>query len=186
TLYAGTTSGLWKTTNEKDFKRMTPGDWIINSIVIDPNDTQKIIIGTERQGVQISDNGGATFAAANQGFQHQHILDVAIDREHPERALVVLTFDNDAFLATKDGGHTWSTLGAGLKRTDLKHVYAAPTGWWASLNAGGWMKYDESNGKWSRAGMLVADAAPVSPRKGKKVAAAPERKTAAARSQLVA
>jgi photosystem II stability/assembly factor-like uncharacterized protein len=183
TLYAGTTSGLWKTTNEKDFKRITPGDWIINSIVVDPNDTQKIIIGTERQGVQISDNGGATFVAANQGFQHQHILDVAIDREHPERALVVLTFDNDAFLATKDGGRSWSTLGAGLKRTDLKHVYAAPSGWWASLTAGGWMKYDETRGKWSKAGMLVAET-PAAPAKGKKGAAAPARK-AVAGPQLV-
>ena len=36
-----------------------------------------------------------------------------MDREHPERTLVELTFDNDAFLATKDGGTTWTTLGAG-------------------------------------------------------------------------
>jgi photosystem II stability/assembly factor-like uncharacterized protein len=173
TLYAGTTSGLWKTTNEKDFARLTPLNWVINSIVIDPNNTQKIIIGTERQGVQISENGGATFAPANNGFQHQHILDVAMDREHPERALVVLTFDTDAFLATKDGGRNWSTLGPGLKRTDLKHVYAAPTGWWASLGSGGWMKYEETSGKWVKAGMLVSDAATSATfAKGKKGAAA--------------
>jgi photosystem II stability/assembly factor-like uncharacterized protein len=82
-----------------------------------------------------------------------------MDRERPERALVVLTFDTNAFLATKDGGTTWAPLGAGLKRTDLKHVYAAPTGWWASLNNGGWMKYEETNGKWVKAGLFAADAA---------------------------
>jgi len=188
TLYAGTTSGLWKTTNEKDFKRMTPIEWIINSIVIDPNNTQKIIIGTERQGVQISSDGGASFASANNGFQHQHILDVAMDREHPERALVVLTFDTDAFLATKDGGRTWSTLGTGLKRTDLKHVYAAPTGWWASVNAGGLMKYDETKGKWVKAGLLVANATPVvTPARSRKGAAATAKQpVAGAKTQLVA
>jgi photosystem II stability/assembly factor-like uncharacterized protein len=176
-LYAGTTSGLWKTTNEKDFKRITPGDWVINSIVIDPKNTQKIILGTERQGVQVSENGGTTFVSANSGFQHQHILDVAMDREHPERALVVLTFDTDAFLATKDGGRTWSTLGPGLKRTDLRHVYAAPSGWWASVSSGGFMKYEETTGKWVKAGMLLSDiaAAPatasVKGRKGAPVAA---------------
>jgi photosystem II stability/assembly factor-like uncharacterized protein len=157
TLYAGTTSGLWKTVNEKDFKRVTPGDWIINALIIDPKNTQKLIIGTEREGVQISTDGGATFTSANTGFQHQHISDVAMDREHPERALVVLTFDNDAFLATHDGGNSWQTLGPGLKRTELRHVYASPTGWWATLSKGGWMKYDETTKKWEKAGLFVPD-----------------------------
>ena len=156
-LYAGTTSGLWKTTNEKDFKRVTPGDWVINAIIIDPKKPDRLILGTEREGVQISENAGATFTSSNLGFHHQHILDVAMDRENAQRALVVLTFDTDAFLVTKDGGTSWAPLGPGLKRTDLRHVYAAPTGWWASLTAGGWMKYDETAGKWIKAGLFVPE-----------------------------
>ena len=187
-LYAGTTSGLWKTTNERDFKRVTPGDWVVNSILIDQKNPQKIILGTERQGVQISENGGETFTSANVGFQHQHILDVAMDHEHPERALVVLTFDTDAFLATHDGGTSWSALGPGLKRTDLRHVYAAPGAWWASLSNGGWMKYEEATHKWVKAGFFVADAAPVATAapapKGKKgTAAASAAKRPAAKAK---
>jgi len=158
TLYAATTSGLWKTTNEKDFKRITPGDWVINAVVIDPKKPERLIIGTEREGVQISENGGATFTSANIGFHHQHILDVAMDKERAERALVVLTFDTDAFLVTKDGGTSWTPLGPGLKRTDLRHVYAAPNGWWASLTSGGWMKYDDTTNKWVKAGLYVPEA----------------------------
>jgi photosystem II stability/assembly factor-like uncharacterized protein len=160
-LYAGTTSGLWKTTNENDWKRVTPGDWVINAILIDPKHPDRLILGTERQGVQISENGGATFTSSNLGFQHQHILDVAIDHENQERALVVLTFDTDAFLATHDGGTSWSALGSGLKRTELKHVYAAPGGWWASLNNGGWMKYNETAHKWEKAGLYIPEPTPV-------------------------
>jgi photosystem II stability/assembly factor-like uncharacterized protein len=181
TLYAGTTSGLWKTTNEgTEWKRLTPGDWVINAIIIDAKNPQRVILGTEREGVQISENGGQTYTAANAGFHHQHILDVAMDRDRPERALVVLTFDTNAFLATKDGGTTWAPLGPGLKRTDLKHVYAAPTGWWASLNNGGWTKYDETNGKWVKAGLFVPDAtaSASSAAKGKKSAAAAASKPA--------
>ncbi len=166
TLYAGTTSGLWKTTNEgvDQWKRLTPIDWVVNAIFIDPKNPQRIILGTEREGVQISDNGGATFAAANNGFNHQHILDVAVDREHSDHALVVLTFDTNAFLATKDGGANWTTLGPGLKRSDVRHVYAMPNGWWASLANGGLMKYEETSNKWVKAGMFVPDtvATPVS------------------------
>src|SRR6516165_8174738 len=191
TLYAGTTSGLWKTVNEKDFRRLTPGDWIINAMLIDPRNPSKLIIGTEREGVQISNDGGETFVSANNGFHHQHISDVAMDREHPERALVVLTFDNNAFLATKDGGNSWTTLGPGLKRTEVRHVYAAPTGWWASLTNGGWSKYEEPEHKWVRAGLYVPDpttsaTTAKTTTKGKKGAAVPAPKAPAAKQQLSA
>jgi photosystem II stability/assembly factor-like uncharacterized protein len=180
-LYAGTTSGLWKTINEKDFKRVTPVEWIINALVIDQRNPRKLIIGTEREGVQVSNDGGETFTASNAGFHHQHISDVAVDREHPERALVVLTFDNNAFLATQDGGDSWSTLGPGLKRTEVRHVYAAPTGWWATLTNGGWSKYDETARKWVRAGLYVPDptAAPAA-----KTTTAKVMKTAAAKASV--
>ena len=185
TLYAGTTSGLWKTTNEgvDQWKRMTPLEWVVNAIIIDPKNPKKLSIGTERQGVQISEDGGATFTSTNAGFHHQHILDVAMDQDRPERALVVLTFDTNAFLATKDGGTTWTTLGPGLKRTELKHVYAAPTGWIASLANGGLMRYDEAANKWVKSGVYVAAATaqpasqPVT--KGKTGAAAAAKKPAA-------
>jgi photosystem II stability/assembly factor-like uncharacterized protein len=177
TLYAATTSGLWKTVNEKDFKRVTPGDWVINALIIDQKNPRKLIIGTEREGVQISNDAGETFASANVGFHHQHISDVAVDREHPERALVVLTFDNNAFIATNDGGNSWAPLGPGLKRTEMRHVYASPTGWWATMTNGGWSKYDDSTKKWVRAGMYVPDpivvpaAAKTTTAKGKKAPA---------------
>jgi photosystem II stability/assembly factor-like uncharacterized protein len=54
TLYAGTTSGLWKTTSEAgQWKRVTPVDWVVNDIVIDAKNPQRVIIGTEREGVQV-------------------------------------------------------------------------------------------------------------------------------------
>jgi photosystem II stability/assembly factor-like uncharacterized protein len=170
TLYAGTTSGLWKSTDDGAvWKRVTPGDWVINAIVIDPRDANRVVLGTERHGVQVSDNAGATFRASNNGFHHMRILDVAIDRARPERALLVLSYDVQPFLATRDGGATWSALGAGLKRSELRRAYATPSGFWASLNSGGLMRYDEASGKWVRAGVMAASAlvAPAAPARGK-------------------
>jgi photosystem II stability/assembly factor-like uncharacterized protein len=152
--------------------------------VIDPKNTQRVIIGTEREGVQISEDGGATFSAANTGFHHQHILDVAMDRDRPERELVVLTFDTNAFLATKDGGATWAPLGPGLKRTDLKRVYASPSGWWASLSKGGLMKYEETSAKWVRAGLFAADSSAAPSAKSKKAVAA-RHTTASSKAPLL-
>jgi photosystem II stability/assembly factor-like uncharacterized protein len=85
------------------------------------------------------------------------VLDVAVDRERPEREIVVLVSDANAFLATKDGGRTWVPLGPGLKRTDLKHIYASPIGWWASLHKGGLMRYQETSANWVRCGLFYDD-----------------------------
>jgi photosystem II stability/assembly factor-like uncharacterized protein len=187
TLYAGTTSGLWKTTSEAgQWKRLTPVDWVINAMVIDPKNSQRVIIGTEREGVQISEDGGATFASANVGFHHQHILDVAMDRERPERELVVLTFDTNTFLATKDGGNTWAPLGPGLKRTDMKHVYASPIGWLATLKQGGLMKYVETSAKWMRVGLLASDFVSVTSSDSKKGASARRSGSSSRAPQLLA
>lgn len=183
-LYAGTTSGLWKTVNDKDFKRVTPVEWIINALIIDPQNPKKLIIGTEREGIQISNDGGETFVSSNIGFHHQHLSDVAVDRDHPERALVVLTFDTNAFISTKDGGNNWTTLGPGLKRTELRHVYAAPTGWWATLTNGGWVKYDESAHKWERAGLFVSD--PVTPAAAKSTTTKGKKSTTSSKATTTA
>src|SRR5260370_12080865 len=85
------------------------------------------------------------------------VLDVAVDRERPERKLVVLASDINAFLATKDGGSTWAPLGPGLKRTDLKHVYASPIGCWPSLNKRRLMRYQETSPQWVRCGLFYDD-----------------------------
>lgn len=157
TLYAGTTSGLWKTSDDgATWNRVTPLEWVVNAVVIDSRDTSHLTIGTERFGVQTSEDGGKTFRASNDGFNHEHILDVAVDGARPERALVVLTHDVQPFIVTRDGGSTWTPLGPGLKRIDMRRAYATPTGWWASLNKGGLVRYDETLGKWVAAGKLVA------------------------------
>ncbi|HTZ46016.1 MAG TPA: hypothetical protein VMH20_00385 [Verrucomicrobiae bacterium] len=184
TLYAGTTSGLWKTVNEKDFRRITPGDWIINAMIIDKKNPKKLIIGTEREGVQVSNDAGETFVSANVGFHHMHIEDVAVDRDHPGTALVLLTFDENAFISTKDGGESWTTLGPGLKRAEVRHVYATPNGWWATRINGGWSKYDETTKKWERAGLFEADA--VAPAAAKTTTTTKGTKTAAAARKPVA
>ena len=85
------------------------------------------------------------------------ILDVAVDRERPEREIVALASDTIAFLATKDAGKTWTPLGSGLKRADLKHVYASPVGWWASLKKGGLMRYQETSAHWVKFGLFYDD-----------------------------
>lgn len=158
-VYAATTEGLWKTGDDAaSWQRLTPSDWVINALVI-PNDMpHRLVIGTERLGVVVSDDGGQHFHAANDGFFHRQIVGLALDRERPGRVLAVLANAPEPVLVTDDGGRTWAPLGPGLKTGDLRRVYASPDGWWAALKRGGLMRYDESKRAWVRAGSSRAAA----------------------------
>lgn len=155
-VYAGTTEGLWKTKDAGSrWERITPKDWVINALVIPPTDSQRLVIGTERLGIMVSDDSGRNFRAANDGFSHRQVLALALDRDRAGRVLAVLANAPDAALATEDGGIVWSPLGPGLDTEKLLRVYAAPEVWIAALERGGLMRYEEKTGEWKRVGIVV-------------------------------
>lgn len=160
TLYAGTTQGLWKSADDGlSWRRMTPAEWSIIGLVIDAKNPDRLVLGTERRGIQISENGGTSFRAANEGFHHQQVVSFAMDRVRPERMLLVLTNSAQPVLATSDGGQTWAPLGGGLRVEELRGVYAAGGTWLATLQRGGLLQYDTRKAAWARIG-VVKDSRP--------------------------
>ena len=165
TVYAATTEGLWKTSDDGAIWRLvTPASWSILSMVIDPENSDRLILGTERLGVQVSDNGGQTYRASNQGFSHRRIVDAAADPQHPERALVVLTSSFEPLLETGDAGRTWTPLATGLTSGPPRHVFGSPDGWLAAPGPGGLLRYDKSKASWVAVNQIIEKAAPTKPR----------------------
>ncbi len=165
TVYAATTTGLWKTSDGgASWRLITPASWSILSMVIDPEKTDRLILGTERLGVQLSDDGGQTYRASNQGFSHRRIVDAAVDLQHPERALVVLTTSFEPLLETKDSGGTWTPLATGLKYGPPRHVFASPDGWFAAPGPGGLFRFDTSKSSWVPVNQVVEKPAPTGTR----------------------
>ncbi len=159
-IYAATTEGLWKSPNGgATWLRITPHDWVINALVLSRESKSHLVIGTERLGVLVSDDGGEHFRAANDGFFHRQIVALALDRENPTRVLAVLANAPEPILSTEDNGRTWAPLGPGLKTGTLRHLYASPDGWWAALERGGLMRYDAGKRTWMPAGRAVGEAA---------------------------
>jgi photosystem II stability/assembly factor-like uncharacterized protein len=181
TIYAATTEGLWRTLDAgSTWQRLTPADWVINALVIDAKTPGRIVMGTEKLGVMVSDSAGKQagnkegqqFRAANDGFFHRQILALALDRERPERVLAVLANAPETVLATDDAGRSWKPLGPGLKAEAVRRVYAVPDGWLAALDRGGLMRYDAGKSAWKRIGTVSGEPAFESeskapPKKGK-------------------
>jgi len=170
TVYAATTTGLWKTADDgASWRLITPASWSILSMVIDPENSDRLILGTERLGVEVSDNGGQTYRAANQGFSHRRIVDAAVDPQRPERALVVLTSNFEPMLETNDAGRTWTPLATGLKSGPPRHIFASPDGWFAAPGPGGLLHYDDSLRSWIPVNQIIEKSTPMRTRSGASV-----------------
>jgi photosystem II stability/assembly factor-like uncharacterized protein len=180
TVYAATTEGLWKTSDDgAAWHLVTPASWSILSMVIDPGNSDRLILGTERLGIQISDNGGQTYRASNQGFSHRRIVDAAADTQHPERALVVLTSNFEPLLETNDAGRTWTPLAAGLTSGPPRHVFGSPDGWFAAPGPGGLLHYERSQSSWVPVNQAIEKKAAAATRKPAAGKNAPARVTKA-------
>jgi photosystem II stability/assembly factor-like uncharacterized protein len=87
-------------------------------------------------------------------------VDAAVDPQHPERALVVLTSNFEPLLETKDSGRTWTPLAIGLKSGPPRHIFASPDGWFAAPGPGGLLRYDTAKGSWVSVNQISASSAP--------------------------
>ena len=61
-VYAGTTEGLWKSVDEgKNWKLASSPEVVVNDVLVDPRNSQRVLLATDRSGVLASDNSAATF-----------------------------------------------------------------------------------------------------------------------------
>jgi photosystem II stability/assembly factor-like uncharacterized protein len=161
-LYAGTTEGFWLSDDAgESWKRTTAADWVIDAIAIvteregargDETPHTRIILGTEKQGVLVSDDGGAHLRRSNTGFTHQRIVSIAPSRKAAS-AIAILMGDWDApAQISDDGGSTWKVMGNNATSLGLAEIVATPTNWTAILASGGLARYDRAHNNWVRYG----------------------------------
>ncbi|MGO9324550.1 MAG: WD40/YVTN/BNR-like repeat-containing protein [Terracidiphilus sp.] len=121
-VYAGTTEGLYKTVNAgKTFKRMTDSDVVVNAVYVDPGDSNRVLLATDRGGVLASEDGGATFTLTNRGISERKVAAVLVDRDNPEVLYAGVVNDKKygGVFRSSDGGAHWEQLGSGLDGRDV-------------------------------------------------------------------
>jgi photosystem II stability/assembly factor-like uncharacterized protein len=130
-VYAGTTEGLYKTVDGgKSFKLMTDPDVIVNDVYVDPQDSNRVLLATDRGGVLMSKDAGASFTASNVGFSARMVSALLVDRSNPARLLAGVVNDKTyggVFVST-DGGGAWQQIESGLEGRDVFALAQAQDG----------------------------------------------------------
>jgi len=130
-VYAGTTEGLWKSMDlGKTWKRVSSSDVVVNDVHVDPRNSQRVLLATDRMGVMASADGAQTFAASNQGFSHRYIAAIEADHSDPNTVYVGLINDQElgGVFTSRDGGAHWQQSSSGLGGRDVFTLKQASNG----------------------------------------------------------
>jgi len=121
-VYAGTTEGLYKTVDDGvNWTRITGPDVIVNDIYVNPKDPRHVLLATDRSGVLMSNDAGATFTASNAGFSQRQVAAILPDPRHQGTIYAGVINDKDygGVFVTEDGGATWQQRSQGLEGRDV-------------------------------------------------------------------
>jgi hypothetical protein len=162
-LYAGTNEGLWISKDGGDaWNRTTAADWTVNAIAIVAEREgarggeathRRIIVGTEQQGILVSDDGGAHLRRSNDGFVHQRVVSIATSGA---RSVAILTEDSDMpAQISDDGGYGWKVMGNNADAIGIASIVSSPDGWRAMLSSGGLARFNRGGNAWVRTGSLT-------------------------------
>lgn len=130
-VYAGTTEGLYKTVDAgTNWTRMTGPNVIINDIHIDPTNPKRVLMATDRSGVQASDDAGASFVASNHGISQRQVTALLPDANHADTMYAGVVNDKSygGVFATEDGGKNWTQRSEGLDGRDVFSLAQADDG----------------------------------------------------------
>jgi photosystem II stability/assembly factor-like uncharacterized protein len=130
-VFAGTTEGLYRTGDSGGaWQRTTGPEVIVNDVYVDPANTNRILLATDRGGVLASNDGGYSFLPSNNGFSARQITSYIADAAHPATIYVGVVNDKawGGVFVSDNGGLSWSQKSGGLNGQDVFSLGQASDG----------------------------------------------------------
>ena len=130
-VFAGTTEGLYRTGDSgAAWQRTTGPELIINDVYVDPANTNRVLLATDRGGVLASNDGGFSFAPSNNGFSARQITSYVGDATQPATIYVGVVNDKawGGVFVSENGGLSWAQKSAGLNGQDVFSLAQASDG----------------------------------------------------------
>jgi photosystem II stability/assembly factor-like uncharacterized protein len=185
-VYAGTTEGLWKTTDlGKVWKRVSSPDVVVNDVVIDPRDSNHVLLATDRSGVMASSDGASTWSTSNHGYAHRYVSAVLADNKDDHTLYVGVVNDREfgGVFYSHDAGQHWSQKAAGLGGKDVFALKQAANGTLVAGTNRGVYSLERNGSEWHSMNVVVIEHTSKTTPKGSRKAVT---KTSIEKKELIA
>src|SRR5262249_49813760 len=170
-VYAGTTEGLWKTSDlGKSWKRVSNPEIVVNDVLVDPRDSNHVLLATDRSGVMASADGASTWSTSNHGYAHRYVSALLADSKEANTFYVGVVNDREqgGVFYTHDSGRTWLQRSAGLGGRDVFALKQAPNGVLVVGTNRGIFSLDRNASEWRPMNVIVTETTVKSTKKGSK------------------
>jgi photosystem II stability/assembly factor-like uncharacterized protein len=168
-IYAGTTEGLWKSTDlGKAWKRVSDPEVVVNDVLIDPRDSHRVLLATDRSGVMASTDGASTWTTSNHGYTHRYVSAILADNKDASTLYVGVVNDREygGVFHSNDAGQHWSQKSAGLGGKDVFALKQAPSGVLVAGTNHGVYSLERNASEWHPMNVVVVEHTVKKPRKG--------------------
>jgi len=159
-VYAGTTEGLWKTSDlGKTWKRVSNPEIVVNDVLVDPRDSNHVLLATDRSGVMASNDGAQTWTTSNHGYAHRYVSALLVDNKEPDTFYVGLVNDREygGVFHSRDAGQHWLQKSAGLGGRDVFALKQASNGALVAGTNRGIFMLDRNASEWRPINVVVTE-----------------------------
>jgi photosystem II stability/assembly factor-like uncharacterized protein len=185
-VYAGTTEGLWKSTDlGKMWKRVSSPDVVVNDVVVDPRDSNRVLLATDRSGVMASSDGASTWTTSNHGYAHRYVSALLADNKDDRTLYVGVVNDREygGVFHSNDAGQHWLQKAAGLGGKDVFALKQATNGMLVAGTNRGVYSLEHNGSQWHSMNVVVIEHTSKTTPKGSRKAVT---KTSIEKKELVA
>ena len=172
-VYAGTTEGLWKSTDlGKVWKRVSNPEVVVNDVLIDPRDSKRVLLATDRSGVMASTDGASNWTTSNHGYAHRYVSAILADNRDASTLYVGVVNDREygGVFYSHDAGQHWLQKAAGLGGKDVFALKQAPSGMLVAGTNHGVYSLERNASEWRPMNVLLLESTLKTPRKGSRKA----------------
>ncbi|HKQ92341.1 MAG TPA: YCF48-related protein [Blastocatellia bacterium] len=156
-IFAGTTEGLWVSTDggkPDSWRRMTSQRTVINAVAVHPDRPERVLLGVDDVGIMVSVDSGESYEASNAGFINRQVRAVVADKAERGRVYAGVIFDraNGGLFVSEDGGAAWRQSTNGMGARDVYSIYQSdsnPATIYAGTN-NGLFRSDDRGRNWAQ------------------------------------